>query len=124
MDGLNTKDIWQALTSNNVTEPFFDGVFPLDGLKSIKHKPELIICNTDPSDKPGKHWLLFFFHGNIVNFYDSLGNDLNYYDKKLITFVKKYADTIETSNVRTQPKNTSLCGHYCLYFAYIKYVKV
>ena len=35
MDGLNTKDIWQALTSNNVTEPFFDGVFPLDGLNLL-----------------------------------------------------------------------------------------
>ena len=64
MDGLNTKDIWQALTSNNVTEPFFDGVFPLDGLKSIKHKPEPI-CNTDPSDKPGRHWLLFFSMGTL-----------------------------------------------------------
>ena len=123
MDGLNTKDIWQALTSTNVTEPFFDGVFPLDGLKSIKHKPALVICNTDPSDKPGKHWLLFFFHGNIVNFYDSLGNDLNYYDKKLITFVKKYADTIETSNVRIQPKIHPYVV-IIVYILHIKYVKV
>ena len=63
---MNTKQLWQALTSNPVTEPYFDGIFSVDTLKEIKTKPELIICNTDPSDKPGKHWLLFFFHNNTV----------------------------------------------------------
>ena len=57
---MNTKDLWQALTCNPTTDSYFDGVFPSDALTEIKDKPELIICNTDPSHKPGKHWLLFF----------------------------------------------------------------
>ena len=57
---MNTKQIWQALTCNTKTEPYFDGVFPINELKNIKDKPELIICNTDPSNKPGQHWVLFF----------------------------------------------------------------
>ena len=58
---MNTKQIWQALTSNTKTEPYFDGVFAIDELCKIKKKPELIICNTDPSNKPGQHWVLLFF---------------------------------------------------------------
>ena len=42
---MNTKQIWQALTSNTKTEPYFDGVFAIDELHQIKEKPELIICN-------------------------------------------------------------------------------
>ena len=87
---MNTKQIWQALTSNPVTEPYFDGVFSVDTLKEIKTKPALIICNIDPSNKPGKHWLLFFFHNNTVSYYDSLGNKLEYYGKDFIEFVKRF----------------------------------
>ena len=117
---MNTKQIWQALTSNPLTEPYFDGVFPADGLRDIKTKPKLIICNTDPSNLPGKHWLLFFFQNDTVDYYDSLGNNLEYYGKEFTDFVKKFAKFYEKAEVRTQPLNTSLCGYYCLYFAYGK----
>ena len=117
---MNTKQIWQALTSNSQTEPYFDGVFPIDQLKEIKTKPELIICNTDPSNKPGRHWVLFFFYNDTVDFFDSLGNSMEYYDDddKFVNFAKKFCSKFQMSLVRTQPKNTSLCGQYCLYFAY------
>ena len=35
---MNTKQIWQALTSNTKTEPYFDGVFAIDELRKIKKK--------------------------------------------------------------------------------------
>ena len=57
---MNTKQLWCALTMNHYTNPYFDGIYSIDALKNIKDKPELIICNTDPSDKPGEHWVLFF----------------------------------------------------------------
>ena len=115
---MNTKQIWQALTSNPKTEPYFDGVFPIDQLKEIKTKPELIICNTDPSNKPGQHWVLFFFYSDTVDFFDSLGRRMEYYGDQFVNFAKKFSSKFQISLVKTQPKNTSLCGHYCLYFAY------
>ena len=115
---MNTKQLWQALSSNPVTQPYFDGVFSVDTLKEIKTKPELIICNTDPSNKPGKHWLLFLFHNNTVDYYDSLGYDLDYYGQEFTEFVKKFVKFYQSSKVRTQPKNSALCGYYCLYFAH------
>ena len=48
---MNTKQLWNALTLNPVTNNNFDGIFSIDTLKEIKEKPTLIVCNTDPSDK-------------------------------------------------------------------------
>ena len=65
---------------NPVTNNNFDGIFSIDTLKEIKEKPTLIVCNTDPSDKAGEHWVLFFFHDNTVDFYDSLAHEITYFN--------------------------------------------
>ena len=117
---MNTKQLWCALTNNNVTEDFFDGVFSSDLLEDIVTKPKLIICNTDPSYEKGTHWVLFFFENENMEFYDSLGKSIYNYDKSFVDFTKKYSIKYEESNIRTQPKNTDICGELCLYFAYYK----
>lgn len=118
---MNTKQLWSSLTFNCITNPYFDGVFSSDTLIDIKKKPELIICNTDPSTKPGEHWVLFFFDSdNSVDFYDSLGKDISYYGIKFLEFVQRFADNLTQSSERTQPVNSSLCGEYCLFYAYHK----
>ena len=78
----------------------------------------LIICNTDPSTKPGKHWVLFFFHNDTVTFFDSLGREMDYYGNEFINSAKRFSSKYQRSLIQTQPKNTSVCGQYCLYFAY------
>ena len=83
---MNTKQLWNALTLNPVTNNNFDG---------IKEKPTLIVCNTDPSDKAGEHWVLFFFHDNTVDFYDSLTHDIAYYGSEFIYFVKRFANNFK-----------------------------
>ena len=64
---MNTKQLWNALINNKVTEPFFDGIFPRDMLTIIENKLQLIICNTDPSFKKGEHWILFFLTKILLN---------------------------------------------------------
>ena len=76
---MNTKQLWTALTLNKVTNPYFDGVYSLDTLVNIIEKPKLVICNTQPSDQSGEHWVLFFFEEDSVDFYDSLGKDITEY---------------------------------------------
>lgn len=116
---MNTKQLWQALSENSETDKYFDGVFPRDALKEIKQKPKLIICNTDPSDKPGEHWVLFFFDDeNNVEFFDSLGKRMDYYNSDLINFASKFAIYHKWCTKRIQPVNSDLCGHYCLYYAH------
>ena len=46
---MNTKQLWNALILNPVTNKYSDGIFSIDTLQDIKEKPTLIICNTDPS---------------------------------------------------------------------------
>ena len=60
MDGLNTFQLTAALQKNPITKKCFDGVYPRDILNSIKKTPQMIIVNTDPSTKSGKHWILLY----------------------------------------------------------------
>ena len=103
---MNTKQLWNALTLNPVTNNNFDGIFSINTLKEIKEKPTLIVCNTDPSDKAGEHWVLFFFHDNTVDFYDSLAHEITYYGSEFIYFVKRFANNFKCTVRRTQPIET------------------
>jgi len=47
---MNTDDINRIL-SRRVTE--FDGVFSVD---TLPEEPHLLVCNTDASHDPGRHW--------------------------------------------------------------------
>jgi hypothetical protein len=117
---LDTKQLFKALIINKTTRGFFDGVYAKDLLENIESPPELIICNTDDSDKKGEHWLAFFFHNEICEFYDPLGKSYSYYGPEFINFVNKFSVSCISTKKRTQPLNSSLCGLYCLYFAYFK----
>lgn len=118
---MNTFQLWYALTANPVTSDGFSGVYSIDTLPLLGPTPELVICNTDPSDNPGKHWVLFYRDGDTLEFFDSLGKQLDKYGPEFVAF----ADNAKVRRVMTcleriQPPGTSLCGEYCLYYAYAR----
>ena len=117
---MNTKQLWNALCLNPVTNKYFDGIYSSNTLKEIKERPDLIICNTDPSNKPGEHWVLFFFNQNSVDFFDSLGREIKYYGSVFLDFIANFVSNYQQCLKRTQPVNSDLCGQYCLYYAYAK----
>ena len=121
---MNTKQLWCALSLNAKTSYFFDGIYSKDTLNDyeMKEKPGFIICNTDPSDKLGEHWVVFFCNENgSVDFYDSLGRDITYYGTEIYNFVtKKISNGWYYCKERTQPIGTSLCGEYCMYYVLMK----
>ena len=53
----------------------FMGVFSSDTLPtSIKKRPAIIVCNTDPSDRGGEHWICIYVDRNRCGeFFDSFG---------------------------------------------------
>jgi len=51
---MNTEEI-ERLIRRHVRD--FDGVFSVDLLPS---KPRLLVCNTDPSHRPGEHWVTIY----------------------------------------------------------------
>ena len=117
---MNTKQLWNALCLNPTNTKYFDGIYSSDTLNEIKEKPDLIICNTDPSNKLGEHWVLFFFQENSVDFFDSLGRDIKYYGSVFLDFIANFVTNYKQCVKRTQPVNSDLCGQYCLYYAYAK----
>ena len=36
-------------------------------------KPHLLVCNTDPSDKPGQHWVCIHVEDGHGEYFDSFG---------------------------------------------------
>jgi hypothetical protein len=51
---MNTKEIDQFIRGDKAGRGIFQGVFSVD---TLPDKPRLLICNTDPSIKPGSHWI-------------------------------------------------------------------
>ncbi len=41
----------------------FDGVFRYS-MDNLPDDPHLLVCNTDPSDKPGRHWIAIYVDEN------------------------------------------------------------
>ena len=49
----------------------FQGVYSCD---TLPPKPELLVCNTDPHDKPGTHWIAIYVDKNgRGEYFDSFG---------------------------------------------------
>ena len=59
---MNTIQIVHALEQDPITSNKFCGVFPCDKLpETIDKYPCGFVANTDPSGKPGTHWVAFYF---------------------------------------------------------------
>jgi len=52
----------------------FNRVFSIDNLPD---NPHLLVCNTDPSDEPGRHWVAIYTGDGHGEFFDSFGRRPN-----------------------------------------------
>jgi hypothetical protein len=85
---MNTQQIEHA----SKTSKKFCGVFPADQLpKSLSTFPCGFVVNTDPSTKPGTHWVVFYFPTyNTGEFFDSYGQPPEHYNESFKTYFKPY----------------------------------
>jgi len=92
----------------------FLGVFAIDRLPRLlpPRRPLLLVCNTDPHDQPGEHWVVLYI-AIRGEYFDSLA------EKPLHTF-ERYLDkncNRWTMNCETlQSVMSSFCGHYCVFY--------
>ena len=95
------------------TSQFADGA--LDRLEKPTF-PSAYVINSDPSNKPGEHWVAVYFDKRgRGEFLDSYGLS------PLLVGLKSYMDTHSLSgwiyNSKTlQAYFSSFCNHYCVYF--------
>ena len=116
MGGLNTLQLTLALSKYPQTANQFIGVFARDELP--------LLINKFPSTKSGTQILFYFDKNENVEYFDSLGKRLSHYHKDILKFIKNNCNYYSrVVNKRIQPVNTTLCGHYCLHYAYSRCVE-
>ena len=94
----------------------FLGIFPKDYFPTrITEYPSCLVANTDISSSQGLHWVVFYFHSAYrYEFFDSLGTVPLDYQFPIINSSFVY------SKYSIQSSDSSICGHYCLVFLYLK----
>lgn len=110
---MRTKKLQKALTFHRDTKAIFRGVFPSNRLPVIpRGKVVTLVANTDPSHKPGQHWVAYFFTKTHVYYFDSYG--LPPMTPSLARLMKRRKH--RKYFCRRLQGRGYVCGEYCLYF--------
>jgi len=107
---MNTIQIERALRHIND----FDGCYSIDTLPA---HPRLLICNTDPSDKPGEHWICIGVRDDIGEYFDSYGMSPN---ATLIRYMNSVCKHWTFNAKQLQSIISRVCAHYCIYYIVLK----
>ena len=104
---MNTQEIDRILRRQCARD--FDGVFIVNNLPD---RPRLLVCNTDPSYRPGRHWVaaICVMDGR-GEYFDSFGrrHSVEFESYMKIDIVDIGLLTINSYSVVSQ-----FCGHYCI----------
>ncbi len=113
---MNTTEILRAVKSDPVLDRYCLGVFPCDRVPSgIKRVPCCIIVNTDPHDKPGRHWILLYLPTEgVCELFDSYGREP---EGRVAALLKPYS-VVSWNRRQVQSVLSSVCGAHCLYVAH------
>lgn len=96
------------------------GTYPSDLLPKITKFPAALILNTDPSNKPGQHWVAVYIKRNGVGeYFDPFG--LQPLMNEFINFLDNNCPNGWTFNDNTiQGINSINCGRFCYMFIILK----
>ena len=116
---MDTIQLTIILRKERYTWGVFQGVYPWDKLPaSVSSYPALFIANVDTSDKPGTHWVAFYFTKERQGeFFDSYGLPPSNYTGTFSSFLNKNSNGWKFNWKTLQSIDSKVCGHYCLYFA-------
>ena len=104
---MNSDEIDRFLRSRL---PDFDGVFIVDNMPENLH---LLVCNTDPSDKPGRHWIAIYIENGRGDFFDSFGRRPN---ADFERYMNRHCLSCNFNDKQLQSVVSKFCGYYCIYF--------
>ena len=111
---MNTGDIFRLLAGR--CKDTFLGVFPCDRLpaKLPARRPLLLVCNTEPHDKSGEHWIALCLTGDgHGEYFDSYGLPPKTMFKR---FLEENCRKFVWNEMRLQSLITAFCGHYCVFY--------
>jgi hypothetical protein len=113
---MNTDEIVQILERDNRTKRSFRGVYACDELPRKATTTSLYVCNTDPSTKPGEHWVVIYFDGKRrAEYFDSFGMHPSVQTFEI--FLNNNSTTWIHNNKAVQYPFSHACGFHCIFFA-------
>lgn len=113
---MNGSRIESILRKDDKCGPIFLGVFPCDRLPIQLNKsgPSLMVCNTDPHDKPGQHWIVLYVEDSSYGeYFDSFGRPP---DTSFRTFLNRNCVNWIFNERHLQSAISRFCGHYCIFY--------
>ena len=96
----------------------FCGVFPSDKLPQTIDKYTCgLVANTDPSTRPGAHWIsILMTSGQNAEWFDSYRKLPEFYGPAFTEFLNKHCDQWELNGRKLQSDWSDVCGHYCIFY--------
>lgn len=97
--------------------PSFLGVFASDTLHTARIPTTgrfSLVVNTDPLDKPGRHWIAIVSNdaGDVLYYFDSLGGRPRV--RSIVQFCYRFS-RVYYNRTRHQSVDEETCGAYCVY---------
>lgn len=126
---MNTLEIIKTIKSLRVGNPF-KGVYAGDRASEIKclmkKEPCFAIINVAPAHHPGLHWVLLFKPPNKrkMVFFDSFALSPAQYNSNVVRAVEHFSSFTHfpgkfySLKRAIQADDSTLCGLYCIFFAY------
>lgn len=117
---MNSLEVDFILKSIKSTKDIFYGVFACDDLPSkIRRMPAILVCNTQPSHKPGEHWIVIYISKKgCGEYFDSFG--LPPQNKFFINFLNKNCVNYKYKKIMIQSIFSNFCGQFCIIYSYFK----
>lgn len=111
---MNNFEITQILEKDYMTGPLFGGVYACNQLPLEVTYPGCYVMNTDPSYKPGEHWVAAYFcDDGQVEYFDSYGKSPT---GPIKHWLKRQAWDVHWSTYLLQGPWTAVCGQYCTFY--------
>lgn len=108
---MNTEEIERILHERAKN---FDGVFSVDNLP---RKPHLLVCNTDPAHREGRHWVCIHVADEHGEFFDSFGRRPNVLFER---YLNRHCSSWTFNDKQLQSVVSKFCGHYCIYYCMLR----
>ena len=119
---MNSFEFSDKLSHFPEIKKHFEGIFSADNLPKKIKKNSFIVCNTDVSAGPGKHWYCIVkLNTTVLECFDSLGIDN--VKKSFITsnLRQKGISKIQFNVTQVQSSDSDTCGFFVLYFLIHRY---
>lgn len=112
---MDTREIDRFVRSNGACRGIFQGVYSID---TLPESPRLLVCNTDPSHKPGEHWIALHVDSRRRGeYFDSFGRKP---PRVIEDYMNEHCVDWLFNTKQLQSVVSSYCGFYCCYYCVFK----